>query len=61
MRAPDYALAASAEIAQVAQSLAPGTEVEALTNGVETSLFMPVEPTLPPSERWRLIVPYCRG
>jgi glycosyltransferase involved in cell wall biosynthesis len=57
VRAPDYALAASAEIAQVAEALAPGTRVEALTNGVETSLFKPVQPTLPPTERWRLIVP----
>ncbi|MSR35405.1 MAG: glycosyltransferase family 1 protein [Gemmatimonadetes bacterium] len=53
----DYALAASVEIARVAEGLAPGTPVEPLTNGVETSLFRPVEPTLPPSSRWRLIVP----
>ena len=57
VRRSDYALAASVEIAQVAEGLAPGTHVEALTNGVETSLFRPVEPTLPPTERWRLIVP----
>jgi glycosyltransferase involved in cell wall biosynthesis len=57
VRASDYALAASVEIARVAERLAPGSRVEALTNGVETSLFRPVEPTLPPAGRWRLIVP----
>ena len=57
VRTSDYALAASGEIARVAESLAPGTRVEALTNGVETALFRPVEPTLPPTDRWRLIVP----
>jgi glycosyltransferase involved in cell wall biosynthesis len=57
VRSSDYVLAASVEIAQVAEGLAPGTRVEALTNGVETSIFQRVEPTLPPSERWRLIVP----
>src|SRR5690606_11691444 len=43
--------------ARVAEGLAPGTRVEALTNGVETSLFRPVAPTLPPTDPWRLIVP----
>src|SRR6185436_11747078 len=57
VRTSDYALAASVEIARVAEGLAPGTHVEALTNGVETSLFRPVDPTLPPTERWRLLVP----
>lgn len=57
VRAPDHALAASREIAQVAERLAPGTRVEALTNGVETSVFRPVEPTLPPTDRPRIIVP----
>ncbi len=57
VRTSDYALAASVEIARVAEGLAPGTHVEALTNGVETSLFRPVPPTLSATERWRLIVP----
>ena len=57
VRTSDHALAASREIADVAEGLAPGTRVEALTNGVETSLFRPVEPTLPPGERRRLVVP----
>jgi glycosyltransferase involved in cell wall biosynthesis len=57
VRNSDYALAASAEIARVAERLAPGTRVEALTNGVETSLFRSVDPTLPDTDRWRLIVP----
>ncbi|MEX2527420.1 MAG: glycosyltransferase family 4 protein [Gemmatimonadota bacterium] len=41
VRRPRYALAASTEIAQVAQELAPGKKVEALTNGVDTQLFQP--------------------
>ena len=57
VRASDHALAASGEIARVAEGLAPGVQVEALTNGVETSLFRPVAPTLPATERWRLVVP----
>ena len=43
---PDHALAASTEIARVAESLAPGTSVEALTNGVETDRFRPLPATL---------------
>ena len=57
VRTSDHALAASGEIARVAEGLAPGTPVEALTNGVETGLFRPVAPTLPPASRWRLMVP----
>lgn len=57
VRTSDYALAASVEIARVAEELAPGTRVEALTNGVDTSLFRPVDPTLPRSGRARLVVP----
>jgi glycosyltransferase involved in cell wall biosynthesis len=48
VRWPDHALAASEEIAQVGEALAPGTRVEAVTNGVETGVFRPVEGTLPP-------------
>ena len=41
VRWPDRALAASQEIARVAESLAPGVRVEALTNGVDTDFFAP--------------------
>ena len=59
LEAADHNLAASTEIAQVGESLAPGVKVEALTNGVETSFFRRVDPTLPPPEggRRRVIVP----
>ena len=59
LEAADYNLAASGEIAAVGEAIAPGVHVEALTNGVETSLFRPVEPTLPqPGDgRRRLVVP----
>jgi glycosyltransferase involved in cell wall biosynthesis len=57
VRAPDYCLAASDEIARVAEGLAPGTRVEALINGVETSVFRRVRPTLEPSDGIRIIVP----
>jgi glycosyltransferase involved in cell wall biosynthesis len=53
----DYNLAASTEIADVGESIAPAVHVEALTNGVDTDLFRPVEPSLPPTARRRLIVP----
>ena len=57
VRAPDYALAASREIARVAETLGRGPKVEALTNGVDTTFFQPVEPALPPSGRARIVVP----
>jgi glycosyltransferase involved in cell wall biosynthesis len=57
VRAPDYSLAASQEIATVAEGLAPGTRVEALTNGVETDLFRRVEPAFPEGVGPRIIVP----
>ena len=53
----DYNLAASGEIAEVAEGLAPGISVEALTNGVETDIFLRCDPALPPSTRRRIIVP----
>jgi glycosyltransferase involved in cell wall biosynthesis len=56
VQAPDHALAASGEIAQVAEALAPGTRVEALTNGVETDTFRPVAPTLPPEPGTRVVL-----
>jgi len=55
---PDHALAASKEIAQVAQGLAPGQRVEALTNGVETEVFKQVTPShTPPNGVRYAIVP----
>ncbi len=59
VHAVDRNLAASQEIADVAMSLAPGTTVEAVTNGVETDVFRPVEPGLAPHPEGlrRLIVP----
>ena len=53
----DYNLAASAEIADVAEGLAPDVSVEVLTNGVETDIFHRCEPSLPPATRRRVIVP----
>jgi glycosyltransferase involved in cell wall biosynthesis len=53
----DHNLAASAEIADVAERLAPGALVEALTNGVETDIFHRCEPSLPAGKRRRIIVP----
>ena len=57
--AGDANLAASAEIASVAESLAPRRHVEPVTNGVETSIFHASESVLPAPEsgRRRLIVP----
>ncbi len=46
VRAPDHVLAASTEIAEVAMALAPGVEVEPVTNGVDTDRFRPVAPTM---------------
>ena len=59
LEAADHNLAASREIAAVASALAPGVRVEALANGVETTVFRPVSPSLPPPTegRLRLIVP----
>ena len=55
----DANLAASREIADVTESLGSGTRVEAVTNGVETSIFRRVAPALeapePPTRR--LIIP----
>ena len=57
LRIPDHALAASEEIATVAMDLAPGIEVEALANGVDTTFFRRVEPALPRGDRLRIVVP----
>lgn len=59
LESSDYNLAASREIASVGERIAPGTAVEALTNGVETDIFRPVEPALPAVEggRFRILVP----
>jgi len=59
VRSVDAALASSREIASVAESLAPGTSVEPVTNGVDTSVFRRVRPELQPAPegRARLVVP----
>ncbi len=57
LRIPDYVLAASEEIAKVAMDLAPGIEVEALANGVDTTFFRRVEPVLAKGDRPRIVVP----
>ncbi len=57
VRRPDYCLAASEEIADVAMALAPGTKVEALANGVETNFFRRVDPLLPRKNGTRIVVP----
>ncbi len=56
--AADWLLAASEEIRDVALELYPHPRAEAVTNGVDTSMFAPVEPTLPRVDgKRRLIVP----
>jgi glycosyltransferase involved in cell wall biosynthesis len=59
IEAAHYNLAASTEIAGVAESVAPGRSVEALTNGVDTDRFRPVAASLPAPEggRRRIVVP----
>ncbi len=59
LREVDHNLAASRQIAEVGEWIAPGVKVEALTNGVETDIFRPVEPTLAPpaAGRRRVIIP----
>ena len=53
----DHLLAASVEIRDVALGLYPHPRAEALTNGVDTSLFQRVAPSLKKAGRPRLIVP----
>jgi len=54
----DYNFAASKEIADMGESLGPTIRVEVLVNGVDTGIFRPVEPVLPPSgDCRRLVVP----
>lgn len=57
VRAPEKSLAASQEIASVAEGLAPGVRVEALPNGVDTDIFRPVSSGPPTGSRRRLVVP----
>jgi glycosyltransferase involved in cell wall biosynthesis len=57
VRAGDRSLAASRELAAVAESLAPGVRVEALANGVDTELFRRIAPSLRPGPRRRILVP----
>lgn len=58
IRSADWLLAASEEIRTVALGIYRHARAEALTNGVDTSLFEPGPATLPPRERgYRLVVP----
>ncbi len=58
IRGADWLLAASEEIRDVALDLYPHARAEALTNGVDTSVFRPVEPALRrEGGRARIIVP----
>jgi glycosyltransferase involved in cell wall biosynthesis len=57
VRWPDYAMAASVEIARVAEDLAPGVTVEPFTNGVDTTDFRKLPGSLPTSSRRRLMAP----
>lgn len=59
IKSTDWLLAASAEIRDVALGLYPHPRAEALTNGVDTEMFKPVPPTLPPPPAGvhRVIVP----
>lgn len=55
--AADWLLAASTEIRDVALGLYPHPRAEALTNGVDTTMFAPGPATLPAGRRRRVIVP----
>jgi glycosyltransferase involved in cell wall biosynthesis len=58
IRAADWLLAASEEIRDVALDIYPHPNAEALTNGVDTAMFAPVAPALPPRDGGhRLVVP----
>ncbi len=57
IRAADWLLAASTEIRDVALGLYEHPRAEALTNGVDTTMFAPGPGVLPPAKRRRVIVP----
>jgi glycosyltransferase involved in cell wall biosynthesis len=59
LQSADHNLAASREIASVAESIAPGIAVEPLTNGVDTNFFRKVKPLLanPARGTKRLVAP----
>lgn len=58
IRAADWLLAASEEIRDVALDIWDHPRAEALTNGVDTRMFSPVDPTLPDRPGgYRLVVP----
>jgi glycosyltransferase involved in cell wall biosynthesis len=57
IKACDWLLAASEEIRDVALGLYRHPRAEAVTNGVDTNMFRKTTPTLPPTDKRRLIVP----
>lgn len=57
IRAPDYLLATSEEIRQVALALFPHPRSEVMTNAVDTERFAPAARSGPKPKRRRLIVP----
>ncbi len=56
VRWPDHVLAASREIAEVASRLGNGRYVEALTNGVDTDAFRPLEADDPEARTTRTVL-----
>ena len=57
LQASDHTFATSSEIADVADDLVPGLSTEAVTNGVETSVFCRSKASLPATPGPRLVVP----
>ena len=57
LRCSDHNLATSREIADVGRSIAPGTSVQPIPNGVETEIFFRGGASLPATDRRRIIVP----
>ena len=56
IKSSDWLLAASAEIRDVALSLYPHPRAEAVTNGVDTTMFAPAAPALPPAPGVRRVI-----
>jgi glycosyltransferase involved in cell wall biosynthesis len=56
IRSADWLLAASEEIRDVALELYPHPRAEAVTNGVDTTLFSPAQPALPRRDGVRRVI-----